>query len=113
MKAKATLLLTHQAFNELKAGYTFVGNVQVIVQKATITGTTPNLVFSSQGTWIYGVTPAAQEHIKKIIAGKTKQEAMQLLTMLPGIQNVSMQWDENTKLPKDIRNIHLIFFISR
>src|SRR5437763_1744872 len=90
----------------------FLQKIRTILPEAR-TSAISNLVFTSQGTWIYVVTPTAQEHIKKIIAGKTKQEAMQLLTMLPGIQNVSMQWDENTKLPKDIRNIHLLFFIRR
>ncbi len=69
------------------------------------------LTFSSLGAWVYGLSSTIQEHMKKIIAGKTKQEAMQLLTSLKGIKSASAQWDEYTKLPTDIRHIHFIILI--
>jgi hypothetical protein len=107
-----THLLTHQAVTKLGAGYTLLGNVQVIVHRATIIGTTPNLVFSSQGTWIYGLSEIAQEHLKRLIAGKTTQEAEHILSALPGIKNVAMQWDETTKLPKDPQHIKFLVLVE-
>ena len=60
------------------AGYSLFGTVQVSVKQASVTSTTPHLVFLSfhaSGTWIYGLTHTAQEQIKHLIAGKTTQQA--------------------------------------
>jgi Baseplate J-like protein len=112
LQTKATELLTHLAMTKLGAGYTLVGNVQVIVHRAIIIGMTPNLMFSSQGKWIYGLSGIAQEHLKRLIAGKTAQEAEHILSALPGIKNVAMQWDETTKLPKDPQHIKFLVLVE-
>jgi hypothetical protein len=108
LREKATQLLTSQAGNKLGAGYSLLGESQVTVTQITITHTTPMLTFSSQASFVYGFSKRSQEHIKSLIKGKTIQEAMQLLTSFKGIKSVSMQWDENTKLPKNLTNIHIV-----
>ncbi len=108
LQKDATLLLNSQALQKLGAGYSLIGNVQIMVKQATITGTHINLEFFSLGTYTYKLSTKAQERIKKLIAGKTTQEAMQLLLALPGIKSAVIHFDENTKLPKDPRNIQLV-----
>jgi hypothetical protein len=108
---KATKLLSTQALQKLGTGYRLIGDVQVSIKEATVTHTTTPHVFVSfhaQGIWVYAVNNAEQQHIKNVIAGKTKQAAMHFLRTVPGIVQVSMQWSNDTKLPKDPRNIYLV-----
>src|SRR6266567_5155036 len=111
LKAHATQLLTSQALKKLGTGYSLLGDIQVTTTKATIQHSTPTLTFSSVGTWVYGLSERAQEQIKALIAGKTKQEALHLLSTVPGIKQATLQWDENIKLPKETTSIHLYIVV--
>jgi hypothetical protein len=51
--------------------------------------------------------------MKKIIAGKNTEKALQLLAALPGIEHVSMHFagfGDDTRIPKNLSNIHLLIF---
>ena len=71
------------------------------------------LSFTSVSRWVYALNSQEQNHIKKIIAGKNKEKAFQLLAALPGIEHVSMHFagfGDDTRLPKDLAYIHLLIF---
>jgi hypothetical protein len=110
LESKATQLLTAQALKKLRSGYSVLGDVQVTTTTATVTASHPIIAFSCNGVWVYTLSDKAQEHIKDLIKGKTTQDAIHLLQTLPGIERVATSWDVNTKLPKDIQNIHLVIF---
>jgi hypothetical protein len=114
LRAKVTALLTHQALSKIGIGYSLFGEVQVTVTQAIATHTPPVvfLSFQAKGTWIYGLSYKAQEHIKALLAGKTKQQALHLLASLPGIERVSIAWSDDTKLPKNIYDIHLHMLVQ-
>lgn len=77
---RAATLLSQQALQKMGAGYRSYGMVQVSVTKASIPNrSTVFLSFHVQGTWIYALSQTAQQRIKAMIAGKTAQEALQLL----------------------------------
>ena len=111
LRGKGTDLLTHQAVQTLGTGYSLIGDVQVSITQATVTRTIPTLTFSCQGIWVYALDTTSQEHIKTIIAGKTKQEALQILAALPGIEQASIRWDEDTKLPESLNAIHFVILV--
>jgi hypothetical protein len=114
LESKATDFLSHQAIHIVGAGYSLLGDAKVTVTQATIPTTHIKpviLSFHAQGMWIYGLTHSAQQQIKRMIAGKTKQEALHLLASLPGIEQVSMQWGDDTRLPKNTGYIHLTIFV--
>ncbi len=110
---KATDLLTRQAVQNLGTGYSLVGKVQITVKRATITHTPPLvfLSFHAQGTWIYALSQTAQQHIKVLIAGKSKQQALHVLLSLPGIERAAISWGDDTRLPKDTGYIHIRLFV--
>src|SRR6266566_661691 len=113
LATKAAQLLTTQALKKLGSGYSVFGEIHLSVKQPTVTQH-PNLVFLSfqaQGTWIYGISQKAQEHIKELIVGKTKQSAMHVLVSLPGVEQVSISWGDDTKLPKDSIYIHIKLFV--
>ena len=67
--------------------------------------------FSAIGTWVYALSPQVQQQIKRSIAGKPKQKALQILFSLPGIAHASLGFtgfSDTTTLPKSIKNIHLM-----
>ncbi len=111
LASKATTLLTAQAIQTLGAGYSLIGEVHTTVTQATTQKQVVVLSFSSSGMWVYALTSQDQEHLKNLIAGKTKQEATALLTTLPGIKSASIAWEGKSKLPTDTRNIHLVIFV--
>ncbi len=115
LKGKVTDLLTMHAVQTVGTGYSLLGDVQVTVHLAT--GAPPHqpvfLSFVSQGTWVYALDPTSQEHIKTIIAGKPKQEAIKLLFSLPGIEQAAIQWDEQTKLPESLDALHLVIVVPK
>ena len=89
LNAKVTDLLDHQAAIKLGSGYGILGNPQVTVTSATVSKQV-TLSFTSVSTWVYALSSAEQNHIKKIIAGKTKENALHLLLSLPGIESASI-----------------------
>jgi hypothetical protein len=110
--SKATDLLSHQALQHLGTGYSLFGLVQVSIIRATVTGTTPTLIYSCQGTWVYAISQQAQQHIKHLIAGKPKHEAIKILLSLPGIERASIEGEDNTKLPKNLTSIHFQIIVQ-
>jgi len=112
LTSKVTQLLNRQAETKLGAGYSILENPHITVTSATASKHVM-LSFSSVSTWIYALSSAEQQHIKKIIAGKNKEKALQLLAALPGIEHVSMHFagfGDDTRLPKDRAYIHLLIF---
>jgi len=115
LQTQAMQLLAAQAGNKLGIGYTLIGNVQVSVKAATTQTTTDKTVvlsFTALGTWVYTLNASELQHLKLLIAGKTKREALQLLASMPGIEKVSLRWDGNTKLPKDNHNIQILVIFT-
>jgi len=117
LATKATAFLSTQALQKTGAGYSLFGTVHISVKQASINHTTTPLVFlsfSASGTWMYGLSHAAQKQIKHLIAGKTTQETLQMLTTLPGIEQVSIQFTgfgNATRLPKTTGYIHIILIV--
>src|SRR5258708_14102837 len=115
LATKANALLSRQAAIQLGTGYSLVGNVHITEQQPTIPHNTPSLLlvsFAASGTWMYALSQTAREHIKELIAGKSKQHALHMLRALPGIERASIRWGDDTKLPKDTRNIHLVLLFT-
>jgi hypothetical protein len=109
LETKALDLLTHQAKTTVGTGFSLLGRVNVTVTQATIANTHPTpviLSFHAQGTWVYAIGNAAQEHIKRLIAGKTRPVALRELLSLPGVERVSIAWSDDTRLPKNPVYIH-------
>jgi hypothetical protein len=112
LQAQATELLSHQARQQLGTGYNLIGNVHVTVNQAQVSHAIPTLVFSCQGTWVYALSQEARQQMKQRIAGKPKQEALTLLLSWPGIEQASIAWNEQTKLPNDLNAIHLVILVE-
>ena len=104
----ATQLLIQKAHRMLGSGYMLEGSVQVTGQKTEVNGTTVILVFTDQGMFVYQIPPQQEQRLKHLITGKPKQEAIQLLLSMPGIQQVSISGIEDVQnLPKRTDLIHV------
>jgi hypothetical protein len=111
---RATDLLTRRAEPKVKTGYRLQGAVRVSVLQASLTSAAHPLVFLSvkaSATWTYALTQSVQQQIKTRIAGRTKQEALQLLKSLPGIESAEVRWGDDSKLPKNPGYIHLTLIV--
>jgi len=113
LERSVTQLLTTQATKKLGAGYSILGEPQVHITQASAQNTKVILSYQSQSTWIYALSSAEQNHIKKLIAGRTKEQAIELLSSLPGIERVALQssgFGDDTRIPKNLSTIHLLIF---
>jgi hypothetical protein len=111
--SKVTQLLTAQAQRHLGTGYSMLDAPQVQVTQAAAQNSKVVLSFEVQSTWVYALTTQEQQHLKKLIAGKTTATALQLLTALPGIERVSLQssgFGDSSRIPKALSSIHLALF---
>jgi len=108
VETRAMQLLIIQEEKKLGTGYSELGDPQVSVTTASAQNKKVVVSFNAQGLWVYALATQEQQYIKKLIAGKTKENAMQLLSALPGIERASIQWSDDTKLPKDTLYIHLV-----
>ncbi len=112
---KATQLLMTQALQQPGASYGLFGTTHVSVQAASVTkGSAVFLSFSASGTWVYGLSKPAQAQITHLLAGKTTQEASQLLAALPGVEQAAIRltgFGDDTRLPKQSSAIHLVFVV--
>ena len=102
LQSLATDLLSSQAAKKLGSGYNLLGIIHLTIIQATVSHTTPILTFSCSGTWVYTLSHAEQERLKHLIAGKHKDQAVSILSHVPGIQAVSIAGiDNNQRLPKN------------
>ena len=113
-----TNALMQQAATTLGTDYALQGTISTIITQAgapphTKPGTLTLLV-TGQGAWVYQVRPTEQARLTKLIAGLSRQQAMQVLQQQePGhlaalhIQ-VTGLWTDDTTLPTDPAHIHLL-----
>ncbi len=106
-QTQASRLLNTLAAKKLGTGYRLFGSVQVAVTQASHT---PALVLSLSGIWVYAINEQA---IKNLVAGKPRLEAIRLLSVMPGVEHVTIAGIEDNKpLPDDVSHIHLLILVA-
>ena len=113
LEEKARALLTSQAYKNL-AGYSQFGDIQVSVKQASTTHNLVFLSFKATGIWVYGLSSKAQERIKNLITGKTRDQALKILAAMPGIERGSISFtgfSDETRLPQNSTYIHIILIV--
>ena len=112
LMTKAAALLATQATQTIGTGYSLFGIAHVTVKQANVSNTPHPLVFLSfqaGGTWVYGLSYFAQQQIKRLLAGKSIDEAKAILQQLQGIQQSGIQLTGLTdRIPKNCNLIHLV-----
>lgn len=114
LQSDVTQLLTAQAATKLGSGYGLLEPPEITVRQAT-PGKQVTLSFKTVSTWVFGIRNDQQHYMKKIIAGKTTQQALKVLHSLPGIESVSLTFSgfgDSSRIPKDRAHIHLILFVA-
>jgi VCBS repeat-containing protein len=118
LQREATRLLTSQVVKTLGTAYRLFGQPQVTIlhgQASTHSPDLASIAVGVKGAWIYQIIQEEQEKIKRLVAGKSKGDALHLLSALPGIKNASIQWSgfgDDTTLPKDEERIHFHLLIG-
>src|SRR5712692_8605310 len=109
VQVQALQLLTSMAATQLGTAYHLTGSIHVTVKQATATKTPIVLSVSLQGTWAYTLTLQEQQHIKRLIASRTKHQALQLLLSQQGIASATIAGvSDNQQLPQDLTHIQLL-----
>jgi hypothetical protein len=95
----AAQLLTNKALAQIGAGYTVI---DTSITKVKLNATTGIVALTCQGTGVYQLSQHEQNQLKKLIAGKSKQEALQLILHTSGIQGAFIDGvDDSTPLPRN------------
>jgi hypothetical protein len=97
-----TTTLMHEAMTTLDTDYTLRGTTSTTI---TQVGTPPHakpgtltLLVTGQGVWVYQVHTAEQARLTKLIAGLSRQAAVQVTGL----------WTDGSRLPADPARIHLL-----
>ncbi len=114
----ATNALIQQATTTLGIGYAPRGTISTTVTQG---GAPPHakpgtltLLATGQGTWVYQVRRAEQARLSRLIAGLSRQAAVQVLQQqeqhhLAAIHiQISGVWTDGSRLPADPARIHLL-----
>ena len=113
LTSRVTQLLTSQATRKLGTGYRMLVAPQVNIIQARAQGKTVILTFNAQSAWGYGLSTKEQQAIKKLIAGKNTDTALQLLYSLPDVERVSLTtsgFGDGSRIPKTISCIILALY---
>lgn len=104
-----TQVVTRQAQRQLGTGYTLTGEVEAMVISSTVTNQRTTLQVKGTGTWSYQFDEAHLQAMARLIAGKSREQAIATLLHLPGVSQVGLtvSGGSNT-LPRDARAIHVL-----
>ena len=105
---------SQQARHILGATYTQVGDIQSRVMQTSILPS-GNIALRVRlvSLWVAPFSPTQQAHLKALMVGKPRAEAITALLHTPGVQSVSLALTpDGAALPTDPGRIHLIFLIA-
>jgi VCBS repeat-containing protein len=114
LHAQVLRVVTQQATAQLGTGYTLTGDMQATVRQSRSSSnrqdSTLALQVSGTGTWAYRFDDAHLQHMAQLVAGKSRQQATQVLLHFPGVNQVSMtiSGTDSSNLPADASRIHLL-----
>jgi len=110
--------LLQQAMTTLGSGYALRGTISTTI---TQVGAPPHakpgtltLLVTGQGVWVYQVRTTEQAHLSRLIAGLSRQAAVQVLQQqeaghLAAVHiQVTGLWTDGSRLPADPARIHLL-----
>jgi VCBS repeat-containing protein len=108
--ALATKLLTQQVSADLGGGYVLVGQTKREITDTTLDAQgTVTLTVSTQGTWVYQFSATQELTLAQLIAGKSIQDAQQLLSQQQGVAQTSIKLSGSGRmLPSDPQKIKII-----
>jgi hypothetical protein len=107
----AANLLTQQASVDPGEGYALVGQIKTAVTNASADAQgTVTIMVSAQGRWVYHFTDAQIQAFARLIAGKSTQEAQQVLAAQSGIASaaIHISGGNGQTLPTDPQKIKLV-----
>ena len=107
-------ILSQQAVKELGSGYTRIGILHVTQISLSVTKNRVTITFTTQGAYRYALSDKTQSHIKQLLAGKQKKDALRILLSQPGINQAAITGiDDLAKLPKNPQDIKMsIIFLK-
>lgn len=108
--ALAAQLLMNQAAPTPGEGYGLVGQIKTTLLSATPdTQIAVQIVVRAEGVWAYQFSAAQKQALAKLIAGKSKQEAQQLLASQPGVEtaSITLSGGNSSTLPTDLAKIKI------
>jgi len=113
LQDKADGLLTRNAVHQLGTAYHLFGTLHTTVLTASRVQNPPTLalvLLHITGTWMYQLN---QQQFTTLVAGKSKQEALQALLSQPGITNATIAGiADNSQLPQDTQHIHFLILVG-
>ena len=107
------VLLSQDAEARLGAHYSLVGNVVAVATQAEVNNAnqgTTTLLVRAQGIWVYHFSSVEQQVLVRLILGKSKQGAKDILLKQVGVAKLNIQLSSNyeTKLPSDPGQVKIV-----
>src|SRR5262249_51769958 len=110
-EALATRLLSNQATTDLGTAYAPVHKVKTVVSNVILDNQgTVTLIVSTEGVWAYQFGQEQKQNLVKLVAGKRKQAAIDLLQQQQGVSQIAIQLSDGGKqtLSSDLTQITVV-----
>src|SRR5262249_9103799 len=109
--ALGVTLLQHQAATTPGAGYVLVGQIKTALISAEL-GNQGTVVIAvhAEGIWVYQFSDSQKQALASLVASKSQQEAMSLLSAQTGVAqaNIQIQGGNGQTLPTDAQKITVV-----
>jgi hypothetical protein len=109
-QAMAKTLLSSQAATDLGTDYGLKGNITTTIGQPTLADPAHAIIslpVTAEGVWVYQWSDAHKQHLAKLVAGKSAQDAKMLLLRQKGVSaaNILLPSDSDGVLPPNSSNI--------
>jgi serine/threonine protein kinase len=99
-------LLTQEATNRAGSAYVLSGQVVTTISRVTVLDPragTLSIIVSAEGLWVYQFSEAQKQALVRLIAGKPRNTAVQLLQQQPGVRraDIRLAHTQGDLLPAD------------
>jgi VCBS repeat-containing protein len=106
----AALRFVRGRLSNLNTHYQLIGVIQVTVRSLAMQNGLVSLTATLHGVWVYQLD---EERIKTLVTGKPRLDALHLISVLSGVQAVSITGIHgNEQLPTDAAHIHILVFFT-
>ncbi|MFL5586535.1 MAG: baseplate J/gp47 family protein [Ktedonobacteraceae bacterium] len=112
LQMQVTHAFLHTAVSQIGTGY-LLSSLHPTIISAVIQK--DHLLFTvlCQGDLIYHQSPQELQQLREALAGKTRQQAVAILSHLNGVDHLTVQLGKNGRFPSDPTHIHIVFLLSQ
>ncbi|SRR6266567_311311 len=112
LQLQATIAFLHHAMTLVGTGY-ILHSFHPTITNVVLKDGSLQLSVVCQGDLIYHQSPQELQQLREALVGKTRQQAVAILSHLNGVDHLTLQLGKDGTFPTDPTHIHIVFLLSQ